>query len=139
MVIVDTGFWLAMANGSDRHHGRARKILANLEHPLITTWPVLTETCHLLSSRHGAAIQQKYLDIFKTGACQIFNLETLHVPRITELMKKYEDLPMDLADASLVLLAEVLGSGLIVSTDIRDFRTYRWKNRKPFENLMEPL
>jgi uncharacterized protein len=44
---------------------------------------------------------------------------------------------MDLADASLVILAEELGSGRILSTDQRDFRTYRWKTRKPFQNLLE--
>jgi uncharacterized protein len=52
------------------------------------------------------------------------------------LMKKYSDLPMDLADASLVILAEQLGHGRILSTDQRDFRSYRWKNRHPFENLL---
>ena len=57
---------------------------------------------------------------------------------ITELMERYSDLPMDLADASLVLLAEHLGHGRILSTDQRDFRTYRWKQRQPFENLLLP-
>ncbi|HMJ53545.1 MAG TPA: hypothetical protein VK540_15770 [Polyangiaceae bacterium] len=51
-------------------------------------------------------------------------------------MTKYRDLPMDLADASLVILAEELGSGRILSTDKRDFGGYRWKNRKPFRNLL---
>jgi predicted nucleic acid-binding protein len=51
-------------------------------------------------------------------------------------MVKYRDLPMDLADASLVILAEELGHGRILSTDTRDYRTYRWKNRKPFQNLL---
>jgi uncharacterized protein len=51
-------------------------------------------------------------------------------------MEKYADLPMDLADASLVILAEFLGHGRILSTDIRDFNTYRWKQHKPFYNLL---
>lgn len=54
------------------------------------------------------------------------------------LMEKYQALPMDLADASLILLAESLNSGQILSTDKRDFRTYRWKNHYPFENLLLP-
>jgi predicted nucleic acid-binding protein len=45
---------------------------------------------------------------------------------------------MDLADASLVLLAEEAGTGDILSTDTRDFGAYRWKNRKPFKNLLLP-
>ena len=43
---------------------------------------------------------------------------------------------MDLADVSLVILAERLGHGRIFSTDKRDFNTYRWKETKPFENLL---
>ena len=43
---------------------------------------------------------------------------------------------MDLADASLVVLAEEMDDGRILSTDNRDFRTYRWKQRKPFRNLL---
>ncbi len=53
-------------------------------------------------------------------------------------MEKYEALPMDLADATLVLLAEWLGHGRILSVDRRDFGTYRWKDRHPFENLLAP-
>jgi uncharacterized protein len=51
-------------------------------------------------------------------------------------MTKYADLPMDLADASLVVLAEHLGHGRILSTDQPDFRTYGWKQRRPFRNLL---
>lgn len=53
-------------------------------------------------------------------------------------MKSYVDLPMDLADASMVLLAEALGHGRILSADQRNFNCYRWKNHQPFENLLLP-
>lgn len=52
-------------------------------------------------------------------------------------MEKYRDLPMDLADASLVIAAEELGSGRILSTDERDFHAHRWKQRRPFRNLLK--
>jgi uncharacterized protein len=51
-------------------------------------------------------------------------------------MQQYADLPMDLADASLVILAEQLGEGRIFSVDQRDFNTYRWNSTKPFQNLL---
>jgi predicted nucleic acid-binding protein len=51
-------------------------------------------------------------------------------------MRQYADLPMDLADASLVLLAEEFGEGRIVSTDERDFHAYRWKSHHQFSNLL---
>jgi predicted nucleic acid-binding protein len=59
-----------------------------------------------------------------------------HLHRLGVLMNQYSDLPMDLADASLVLLAEELGEGRIVSSDERDFHAYRWKNQHPFCNLL---
>ncbi len=63
-------------------------------------------------------------------------MDERHFPRAAELMAQYAGLPMDLADASLVILAEHLGHGRIVSTDQRDFNTYRWKNQHPFTNLL---
>jgi uncharacterized protein len=51
-------------------------------------------------------------------------------------MERYADLPMDLADASLVVLAEDLGHGRIVTVDRRDFSVYRWGKNKFFENLL---
>lgn len=54
-------------------------------------------------------------------------------------MDKYADLPMDLADASLVILAEELGHGRILSIDQRDFNSYRWKNHHSFQNLLLPM
>jgi predicted nucleic acid-binding protein len=96
----------------------------------------LTETCHLLVHRlsEGAAIA--FIRSGTLGAFQIFALDHSHLPRVEQLMTKYQDLPMDLADASQVILAEELGSGRILSTDKREFGAYRWKNRKPFRNLL---
>jgi uncharacterized protein len=137
VIIADTGFWLALANVRDTHHQRAAAALANVNEPLISTWPVLTETCHLLLARFGNLALERFVAAGVGGAFEVFALEQGHLSRIEVLMKKYRELPMDLADASLVILAEELGSGRILSTDVRDFRTYRWKNRKPFANLLD--
>ncbi len=136
MVIADTGFWLALANRKDRHHLMAKERLGELREPLITTWPVVTETCYLLLKRLGNPSQRSFLDSFSYGAFTVFDLRPEHGPRLSALVESYADLPMDLADASLVLLAEELGHGRILSSDRRDFRTYRWKQHKPFENLL---
>jgi uncharacterized protein len=135
-VIADTGFWLALANRKDEHHSAAREALKKLREPLISTWPVMTETCHLLAARLGVAAELAFIDAANRGAFRIFNLTPTHLPRIHELMEQYRNLPMDLADASLVVLAEHLASGRILSTDRRDFGAYRWKNRKPLRNLL---
>ncbi len=137
MVIADTGFWLALANRKDKYHKIACIRLTELSpEPLITTWPVMTETCHLLGSRLSIQAQQLFLSNYMAGAFSLFDLTPPHIPHIITLMKKYANLPMDLADASLVILAEHLGHGRILSTDERDFETYRWKQREPFENLL---
>jgi predicted nucleic acid-binding protein len=136
MVIADTGFWLALANRADIHHDRARQRLAELQEPLITTWPIMTETCYLLLTRLGSDPQRRFVKSYVEGAFEVFDLTIEHGRRIERYMRKYADLPMDLADASLVILAEHLGHGRILSTDERDFRTYRWKERQPFTNLL---
>ena len=136
MIIADTGFWLALANRSDHHHARATQALKRAREGLITTWPVMTETCHLLLSRLGVDAELAFVKSYEAGAFEAFELQSRHTPRIAELMEKYGDLPMDLADASLVILAEELGSGRILSTDQRNFGAYRWKHRKPFKNLL---
>ncbi len=71
------------------------------------------------------------------GSCEIFDIPKEMYPKILKLMAKYHDLPMDLADASLLLLAENLNAGKILSTDERDFKTYRWKDHAPFTNLLK--
>ncbi|MEL6353768.1 MAG: VapC toxin family PIN domain ribonuclease [Cyanobacteria bacterium J06627_28] len=107
--------------------------------PLITTWPVMTETCYLLLVRKGVQVQLKFIANYRQKLFQVFDLPKNKGERLSQLMQQYADLPMDLADASLVILAEHLGEGRIFSVDQRDFNTYRWNNTHPFQNLLGPL
>lgn len=136
MVIADSGFWLALANPKDQHHSIANYTIKVLKEGLITTWPVMTETCYLLQSRIGSRATDNFIGLFESGFFSVFDLNVNFAKRIRLLMLDYAKLPMDLADASLVILAEHLGHGRILSTDQRDFKTYRWKSTKPFENLL---
>ncbi len=136
MIIVDTGFWLALIDDKDSYHQKAVNALAKTDEPLITTWCVVTETTYLLLTRLDIRAAIKFIESQNQGFFQIFQLEDFHTKRIIELMKKYADLPMDLADASLVILAEHLGHGRILSVDQRDFNTYRRKEHHPFTNLL---
>jgi predicted nucleic acid-binding protein len=136
MIIVDTGFWLALANKNDESHQLAKTLFQNLStEKFITTWCVVVEICYLLQKRVGIDAPRTFIHKISTQKLIVFDLKPIHCPRIEELMQKYKDLPMDLADASLVILAEQLGHGRILSIDYRDFNTYRWKNTKPFQNL----
>lgn len=139
-LIADSGFWVALGNKKDRYHQSAIAALDQFETAVfVVTWPVIAEASHLLYNRVDFQAQMLFLYNIEQGGADIFHLdEASHLSRIRELMLKYRDLPMDLADASLVILAEELGHGRILSTDQRDFNCYRWKNREPFENLLLP-
>lgn len=135
-IIIDTGFFVALSNSRDKHHEATKKCLKKIgKKKWITTWPILTETSHFLS-QVSANQYYEFLKLISQGLCEIFPLGPEHLPQMVDLTLKYHDLPMDMADASLVILAEEIGSGDIVSTDQRDFRTYRWKNKHPFNNLL---
>ena len=136
MIIADTGFWLALGDKKDKHHLAADNFAKSSNERLITTYPVITEVCHILLSRQGVNAQLNFIKMYQLGAFDVFEIANTHKDKLLLLMQQYADLPMDFADASLVLLAEHLGHGRILSTDRRDFHTYRWKNTQPFSNLL---
>lgn len=137
MILADSGFWMALGNRRDRHHEVARAALERYAaEGFVSTWPVLTEVTHLLCARVGVTQCVAFIDSVARGACEIPEPPGDAVFRAHALMSRYRDLPMDLADASLVILAEDIGEGRILSTDQRDFGGYRWKNRHPFQNLL---
>jgi hypothetical protein len=137
MVIVDTGFWLALADRQDTYHKSAKRTLQQVDEQLITTWCVVTETCYMLLKRKGVPAQAAFMTSISNNAFELFDLQSQHAPRIAQLMQQYANLPMDLADASLVIFAKELGHGRILSVDYRDFNTYRWKNNQSFQNLFQ--
>lgn len=137
MVLADTGYWLALANSRDRWHERAVAVGRGLTESLVVTWPVVTETCHLLLSRLGVQAETRFIEQISRHV-ELHELDKTHLGTMQALMEKYADLPMDLADASLVVAATELGDGRILTTDQRDFHAYRWKKTKPFRNLLEP-
>ena len=136
MILVDTGAWLALADRGDADHARCRDFFRTNREPLTTTYPVLVECVHLMFKRIGVEKTLAWMETLATQGVGVFVMGADHLPRLSALMRQYADLPMDLADASLVLLAEEFGEGRIVSTDERDFHAYRWKNQHPFSNLL---
>jgi len=138
VIIADTGFWIALADKKDKHHDQANEFVKTSSEKLITTYPVITEVCHISLQRQGIKAQINFVKMYQLGAFDVFEIPKVDKQRVLFLMQQYADLPMDFADASLVLLAEYLGHGRILSTDKRDFHTYRWKNTQPFSNLLCP-
>lgn len=136
MIIVDTGVFVGLFNRRDIFHNPARTAFASSQEPLITTYPVLSEVCYLLFRSVGHTAQVNFLRSISRGAVTVFTPDRAQIERMIELMEAYADLPMDFADASLVVLAEHLGHGRILTVDQRDFNVYRWNNTNPFENLL---
>jgi uncharacterized protein len=136
MIAIDTGYFFALVDRRDEHHSAAKRWVESAREGWMTTWPVITETCHLLADRLSDAAKQDFMQEITHGGIIIWDIPNEPARKIPALMKKYAKLPMDLADASLVLLAEHLGHGRILTTDQRDFGAYRWKSTKPFVNLM---
>ena len=97
---------------------------------------MLTEATHLLTRWIGADAAQALLRDVAAGGIAVWQWAAPQTERLASLMERYASLPMDLADASLVLLAEHLGHGRILTTDERDFGAYRFKSREPFQNLL---
>lgn len=136
MIIVDAGFFYALADADDAWHGRAARALHTQGEGWITTWPVLTEATHLITRWIGTDAAHALLRDVAAGGIAVWQWEGPQTERLAHLMARYASLPMDLADGSLVLLAEHLGHGRILTTDARDFGAYHFKSREPFHNLL---
>ncbi len=123
MILVDAGPLIALIHEDDNEHQRCREAFAALNEPLGTVWPAVAEAMHLLSFSWQA--QEALWEMIETGAVEILPLGIDDVPRMQELMRKYRDLPMDLADAALVRVAERERLRRIFTLDRRDFQIYR--------------
>ncbi len=123
MILVDTGPLVALFDRRDTAHDRCTRVLKSLREPLKTTIPVLTEAFHML----GPASRQadRLRDFVERRGLSLWFFDDGAVNRAFELMELYADHPMDLADASLVVAAESLGTRKVFTVDRRDFETYR--------------
>lgn len=131
--LADAGPLIALFDKDDKYHHKVRQFLSHTEMTLITTWPVITETCHMLDFSVNA--QLDFLEWIYRGGLTIRELGDTDLDRIIALTRKYRDRPMDLSDASLVVTSELLGVRQIISID-RDFEIYRRADRKPLENIL---
>ena len=122
-VLVDTGPLVALLDRSDPHHLSCRETFSSLDDSLVTVWPVVTEAIYMLRAYWQA--QDALWEMIQSGAVQILSLGIDDIPRMRALMRKYRDLPMDLADAGLVRVAERERLRGIFTLERRDFQVYR--------------
>ena len=131
-LLIDTGPLLAAFNQRDQHHAFAVAIMRQHNQPFVTSMAVMTEIMYLARARLGWHVQDKLFVMVERGDIRIEHTTTNDFARVATLMQKYRDLPMDFADATLVALAERLGSKRIFTID-SDFLLYRWQDKHAFE------
>jgi hypothetical protein len=125
VILVDTGPLVALFDPADGSHARCIRVLRAVDEPLATTIPVLTEAFHLLMP--GSTGAQRLMDFISESGLTVWPFDDELLSRCFELMIQYADRPMDLADASLVALAEAERLNRIFTIDRNDFATYRIK------------
>ena len=99
---------------------------------MVTTWPVLTEAMFLLSDEGGWQAQRALWAMIEREALTLADLGAPEIVRARALMEKYRDMPMDIADATLVAVAEARGLKRVFTLD-SDFGVYRFRGRETFE------
>lgn len=131
MILVDAGPLVALIHADDKHHEQCNEVLQSLQEPMASVWPPVTEAMYLLGFSSRA--QQALWELIERGSLEILPLDLADAPRMRKLMKKYGDLPMDLADAALVRVAERERIRKIFTLDRRDFSIYRPDRLGSFE------
>ena len=127
-VIVDTGPLVALLVARDQHHRWARTVLEDIEPPLLTCEAVVSEACFLVRNLEGG--RDAVLDLL-AGQIVVIDFElTPEIDRVRKLMQRYASVPMSLADACIVRMAEVHAASRILTLD-GDFRIYRRNGRQP--------
>jgi predicted nucleic acid-binding protein len=125
-ILTDTGPLVAYLNQTDQHHGWAVEAFGSFYEPICTCEAVISEALFLLRSS-GLGVET-FLQLLERGAVRPeFSLEE-NRPDVLNLLRKYSDQPMSLADACLVRMAELNDPCQVFTTD-RDFLVYRRKGR----------
>ncbi len=130
-MLVDAGPLVAIIDADEPDHRDCVAALAGLETPLVTTWPAFTEAMYLLGDAGGGRGQDALWRLVRSDRLRLADLERPQLERAAQLMMKYRDLPMDLADATIVALAEHRDERAVFTLD-RDFHVYRQHGRRAF-------
>lgn len=134
MILLDTSGLLAALDASQQSHAQAAASLANARPPLLLSPFVLAELDYLTATRIGAGAQSALLAEVERGAYTLTQMTAADVGGAREMIARYADLEIGLADASIVVLAERHDSRDVLTLDQRHFRVLT-ANGKPFRVL----
>ena len=131
-MLTDSGPLIALIDADEPDHEVCRLVLGRVPLPLVTTWPAFTEAMYILTRVGGITGQDALWRLVLSGRLEIAELPPTALERSAALMAKYADPPMDLADATLIALAEHWEDRRIFTLDA-DFQEYRLFGRQRFE------
>ncbi|MBA7597288.1 hypothetical protein ES703_04290 [subsurface metagenome] len=126
-IILDTGPLVAFLNKRDKYHEWSKEILDTIEPPLITCESVISEACFLVKNLQNG--QEQIIDLLFNDLIIIaFSLREEKV-EIKNIIKKYSNIPISLADACLIRMSEKYPDSKVLTLD-SDFKIYRKNNRQ---------
>ncbi|MDW8107997.1 MAG: PIN domain-containing protein [Armatimonadota bacterium] len=132
MILCDTGALVALLNAGDAAHTRCVQAAQQLPpEPFLMTHACFVEAMYFLGQLGGFPLQERLWSLWQNGKLLLHCPTDAELSRIRVLMEKYRDVPMDLADATIVAAAEMKGIRTVFTIDA-DFYIYRLHNREPF-------
>lgn len=134
-LILDTGAFVALLDKSEGRHKLCVDFFSAFRGEIFTTEPVLTETLYLLGTSIKA--EKACVDFILKGGAALVPQSIESLTRAIHLMERYKNVPMDFADATLVVLAEETEVDEIFTLDLRGFHTYRIHGKKAFKTWPE--
>lgn len=131
MILCDTSVLFCLVDRTQNQHQAFRQTVTRLSETLITTWACLTETMYLAGGVGGWSLQKQVVRYLLNDLVMIYDIRREDYDRLFALMDQYQDRPMDLADATLVLTAERTAENRILTLD-SDFLFYRIADQQSF-------
>lgn len=131
-ILVDAGPLIALFNKDDKYHRPVITLMRAGNYKFVTTSAVLTEVLHMLDFNINA--QLDFLGWVMNKGVLLHEVQAQDIARIIYWVRKYQDLPMDFADATLLIAAEKTGIRSIISID-SDFNVYRLPGKEKIENV----
>lgn len=123
-MVCDSGPLVALVDHRQADHARCAEAARSVGPPVITTWAVLAESMHLLGRIGGHRYQDQLWQLYHGGFISLHTHGDEEIRRMSEMMARYQNVPMDLADASLMAMAETTNERTIFTLD-SDFHIYR--------------
>ncbi len=138
MILTDSGPLIALVNKRDPYHAACFNAARSLPpSPRLTTWPCFTEAMYFLYEEVGYTAQSELWKLRGARTVLIHSITEFEADRMAQLMNQYRDTPMDVADASLVAVAETLSLTRVFTIDSH-FRVYRIAGSGTFEVIPGP-